>query len=140
MRDPLHVGPAYIEGLHLSKQVENQFKANGSDVLGPRHVLTKRVKGLVQQGLLKLSGSKFWGVTDGPGFYQHPPKRFFLLLFSVSSSALFVSVWACGGGLRFMFVFAIVSFFFLYFRCSLFPLPFYICFPHRTCSLWLFVS
>ena len=52
VRDPLLVGPAYIEGLHLSMQVYNQFKANGSDVLGPRHVLTKRVKGLVQQGLL----------------------------------------------------------------------------------------
>ena len=60
--------------------------------MGPRHVLTKRVKGLVQQGLLKLSGSKIWGVADGPGFYQHRPKRFLLLLLSVSSSALFVSV------------------------------------------------
>ena len=32
--------------------------------------------------------------------------------FSVSSSALFVSVWACGGGFRFMLVFAIVVPFF----------------------------
>jgi len=58
---------------------------------------------MVQQGLLKLSGSNIWGVTDGPGFYQHRPKRFLLFLLSVSSSALFVSVWACGGGFRFMF-------------------------------------
>ena len=99
-------------------------------------VLTKRVKGLVQQGLLKLSGSKFWGVTDGPGFYQHRPKRFLLFLLSVSSSALFVSVWACGGGFRFMFVFAIV------FHCSFcisvvrwFLLRFTFASPQRTYSL-----
>ena len=93
--------------------------------MGPGHVLTKRVKDLVPQGLLKLSGSKIWGVTDGPGFYQHRPKRFLLFLLSVSSSALFVSVWACGGGFRFMFVVAIVF-------------PFSICISVVRCFLFRF--